>query len=121
MALLLAGIVIGPLDLNVVELTPQMLFLGSIGAVFLMFMAGMEVRTDILAKMGWTLAIPALMKRIIPPLVGFIVTSLFGYELLTAMIVGTLFISSSIAVIILSLEEKGLISTEIGAFIIGAL
>lgn len=119
-ALLLAGIVVGPLGLNVVELTPQILFLGSIGAVFLMFMAGMEVRTDVLARMGWKLAILALMNGIIPAIVGFSVTFLFGYDLMASMIVGTIFISSSIAVIIPSLEENKLISTDVGAVIIGA-
>lgn len=103
-----------------IELTPSMLFLGSVGDVFLMFIAGMEVRTDILAKMEKKLIILALMNGGIPALVGFTETFLFGYEILTAIIVGTIFISSSIAVIIPSLEEKNLISTDIGAVIIGA-
>jgi Kef-type K+ transport system membrane component KefB len=119
-SLLAAGIIVGPLGLDIIELTPAMLFLGSVGAVFLMFMAGMEVRTDILAKMEKKLAILAIMNGGIPAIVGFIAAFLFGYEILTAIIVGTIFISSSIAVIIPSLEEKRLISTEVGAVIIGA-
>jgi len=119
-ALIVAGIIIGPLGLDIIEMTPSILFLGSIGAVFLMFMAGMEVRTDILAKMEKKLVILVLMNGAIPALVGFIVSFIFGYETLTAIIVGTIFISSSIAVIIPSLEEKNLISTDIGAVIVGA-
>ncbi len=119
-ALIIAGIIIGPLGLDIIELTPPILFLGSIGAVFLMFMAGMEVRTDILAKMEKKLAIVALMNAVIPALSGIVITFLFGYELLAAAIVGTIFVSSSIAVIIPSLEEKGLVSSDIGAVIIGA-
>lgn len=120
-ALIIAGIVIGPLGLDIIELTPSILFLGSMGAIFLMFMAGMEARTDVLAQMRKKLAILVLMNGTIPGIVGFSVTFLFGYELLTAIIVGTIFISSSIAVIIPTLEEKNMISTDVGAVIIGAV
>ncbi len=119
-ALIVAGIVIGPLGLNLIQLTPPILFLGSIGAVFLMFMAGMEVKTDILTQMEKKVLILAIMNGAIPALVGFTVAFLFGYEFLTAIIIGTIFVSSSIAVIIPSLEAKGLISTDVGAVIIGA-
>jgi Kef-type K+ transport system membrane component KefB len=60
------------------------------------------------------------MNGTIPAIIGFTVAHFFGFDLLTAIIIGTIFISSSIAVIIPSLEEKGLIDTDIGAVIIGA-
>ncbi len=119
-ALILAGVLIGPLGLDVFELTPTILFFGAIGVIMLMFMAGIEVRTDILGRVGKKVVLLALMNGAIPALVGFTVAHFFGFDLLTAIIIGTIFISSSIAVIIPSLEERGLIETEIGAVIIGA-
>ncbi len=120
-ALIAAGIFIGPLGLDIVELTPPMGFLGSLGAVFLMFMAGMEVRTDILAQNKKKLIIVALINGGIPALLGFAVTLFFGYDAFASMLIGTIFISSSIAVIIPSLEEKGLMETDIGTLIVGAV
>jgi Kef-type K+ transport system membrane component KefB len=81
-ALITAGILIGPLGFDIVELTPSMEFLGSLGAVFLMFMAGMEVKTDILAKNKKRLIIIALINGGIPAIVGFVLTSLFSYDML---------------------------------------
>jgi Kef-type K+ transport system membrane component KefB len=72
-----------------------------------MFMAGMKVRTDVLAKNRKKLIFIALFNGGIPAIVGLVLTSFFGYDLLASMLIGTIFISSSIAVIIPSFEEKG--------------
>jgi len=119
-ALIIAGIVIGPLGLSLIELTPAILFLGSIGAVFVMFMAGMEVRTELLKRIRKKLVLLVLLNGGIPAIVGFSIVFLFGYEIITAMIVATIFISSSIAIIIPTLEEKNMLSSDIGSIIIGA-
>jgi Kef-type K+ transport system membrane component KefB len=120
-ALVVAGIVIGPSVLGIVELSPPLEFMGSIGIVFLMFMAGLEIRTDILAKARKRLLILVVMNATIPAFVGFAIVSFFGYEALTALVISTIFISSSVAIVVPLLEEKGFIETEIGAFIIGAV
>jgi Kef-type K+ transport system membrane component KefB len=120
-ALVVAGIIIGPSVLGIVELTPPLEFMGSIGIVFLMFMAGLEIRTDILAKARKRLLILVLMNATIPAVVGFAIASFFGYELLTALVVSTIFVSSSVAIVVPILEMKKLIETEVGAFIIGAV
>jgi Kef-type K+ transport system membrane component KefB len=120
-ALVVAGIIIGPSVLGLVELTPPLEFMGSIGIVFLMFMAGLEIRTDILAKARKRLLILVLMNATIPAVVGFAIASFFGYEMLSALVVSTIFVSSSVAIVIPILEMKKLIETEVGAFIIGAV
>jgi Kef-type K+ transport system membrane component KefB len=120
-ALVVAGIIIGPSGLGIVELSPPLEFMGSIGIVFLMFMAGMEIRTDILAKARKKLIILVLLNAFIPAIVGFAVVYFFGYELLTALVISTIFISSSVAIVVPLLEEKNLIETETGSFIIGAV
>ena len=120
-ALVVAGIIIGPSVLGIVELTPPLEFMGSIGIVFLMFMAGLEIRTDILAKARKRLLILVLMNATIPAVVGFAIASFFGYEILTALVLSTIFVSSSVAIVIPILEMKKLIETEVGAFIIGAV
>jgi Kef-type K+ transport system membrane component KefB len=86
-----------------------------------MFMAGLEVRTDVLAKARKRLMILVLMNAIIPASVGFAITSFFGYEFLAVMVITTIFISSSIAIVVPILEGKNLIETEMGSFIIGAV
>ena len=70
-ALIIAGIAIGPLGLNIIQLTPPIIFLGSVGAVFVMFMAGMEVRTTLLNRMKKKLLVLVLINGGIPAIVGF--------------------------------------------------
>jgi Kef-type K+ transport system membrane component KefB len=121
LALIVAGIVIGPVGLNLVELTPTMLFLGSIGAIFLMFMAGLEVKIDYLTRIWRKIGLCAMINGGIPGLVGFTLCHLFGYGIFTSMLVGVIFISSSVAVILPSLEAKGLIATDYGSVIVGSV
>lgn len=120
-ALIVAGIVVGPLGLNLVELTPSMLFLGSIGVIFLMFIAGLEVKTDYLTSIWKRVGLCALINGGLPGFVGFTISYVFGYEIITSILLGTIFVSSSIAVIIPALQEKGLINTEYGSVIVGTV
>lgn len=121
LALIVAGIVIGPLGLNLVELTPSMLFLGSIGVIFLMFIAGLEVRLDYLGKIWKKIALCALINGGVPGFVGFMICYVFGYNIVTCILVGTVFVSSSVAVIIPSLQEKGMLKTKVGSIIVGSV
>lgn len=120
-ALIAAGIFVGPLGLGIVNLTPSIEFLGSLGAVFLMFMAGLEVKTDVLAKNKKKLIMAALLNGGFPAVIGVSVTLYFGYDLLASLLIGTIFVSSSIAIIVPSLEEKGLLSSDIGSIIVGTI
>jgi Kef-type K+ transport system membrane component KefB len=120
-ALIAAGIFVGPLGFNIVNLTPSIEFLGSLGAVFLMFMAGLEIKTDVLAKNKKKLIMATLVNGGFPAVIGFLITLYFGYNLLASLLIGTIFMSSSIAVIVPSLEEKGLLSSDIGSIIVGTI
>lgn len=119
-ALIIAGIVIGPLGLNIIQVTEVISFFGAIGVIFLMLMAGMEIKVEMLGKTGKNLVVLSLMNGVIPFVIGFVITRSFGYNVFTSLILGTIFISSSIAVVIPSLEANNLISTKIGSYIVGA-
>ena len=121
LALIVAGIAIGPLGLKLVEITPSMLFLGSIGAIFLMFIAGLEVRIDYLSSIWKKIGLCALLNGGIPGFVGFTVIYFMGYGLITSILFGIIFVSSSIAVIVPALQEKGLIDTDFGSVIVGSV
>ena len=121
LSLIVAGIIIGPLGLNLVTLNPSIILLGSIGAIFLMFMAGLEVKTDYLTKIWKKIALCALINGGIPGFVGFIISYLFGYELITSLLIGVIFISSSVAIILPTLQEKKLIGTNFGSVLVGSV
>ena len=50
-ALILAGILIGPAALGWIDVNETVIFIGAIGLVFLMFIAGSEVKFDSFKKL----------------------------------------------------------------------
>jgi Kef-type K+ transport system membrane component KefB len=116
--LILAGIVIGPYGFSVFEMNETMDFLGSIGLVFLMFMAGMEIKLSSFRSLGSSAAKFALINGIIPFAAGFGIASFFGYDVLSSLLLGIIFVSSSIAVVIPVMESTGLMNLKLGKTIV---
>ncbi len=119
-ALIVGGILIGPYFLNIIEVDAQISFLGSIGVIFLMFMAGSEIKMDSFKSMGRDILILTVFNGIIPFITGFLIGQAFGYGFLTSMVLSTALISSSIAVIIPAMESHRLIDTNLGKTVITA-
>jgi Kef-type K+ transport system membrane component KefB len=119
-ALILGGIIIGPHGLAVFEPNETIEFIGQIGLVFLMFMAGLETPFAELKKASKKVGILAFFNASIPFLVGFAIGHAFGFPLVASFLIGVIFISSSIAVIIPTLESSKLLGSRIGKTIVAA-
>lgn len=116
--LIAGGILMGPQVFGVISVTPLLDFIAQIGLTFLMFMAGLESRFENFKGFGGKVFGLALINGIVPFFVGFGVTLLFGYSYLAAFFVGIVFISSSIAVVVPSLERYGFIKTKLGQSVV---
>ncbi|MBD3155259.1 MAG: hypothetical protein GF368_01225 [Candidatus Aenigmarchaeota archaeon] len=119
-ALILAGLLIGPYALDLIELDDTINFIGSIGIVFLMFIAGSEIKLESFKDLGDEVVILSLLNGVIPFLIGFGIGYLYNYGIFTSLILGTVFVSSSVAVVIPSLESGGLLDTKIGSIILSS-
>jgi Kef-type K+ transport system membrane component KefB len=118
--MILTGIVIGPHALDMFESNPTIDFLGQIGLIFLMFMAGLEVRFSNIKEFKKDIAVISALNGAIPFLVGVAIGFLFGFGLVASLLLGIIFISSSIAVIIPSLEANKILGKRIGKSIVAA-
>lgn len=116
--LIIGGIVAGPSFLNILSINPTIDFFGQIGLVFLMFMAGLETKFSQFREFRKGLLFLSFMNGFVPFLVGAGVVLLLGYEPLTALIVGIIFVSSSIAVVIPTLEVSGILHTKLGQSVV---
>ena len=96
-SIILAGILIGPFGFKLLDLGDIASFLAFIGAIFLMFTAGLDVGLSSLRRIGKRSIIIALFNGIIPFVVGYYIAYYFGYDLITSLILGAIFVSSSIA------------------------
>ena len=119
-ALIVAGIIIGPFALNLIELSETLLFLAGIGVVFLMFIAGTEIKTDFLKETRKDVFVISILNGFLPFFTGFMISIYLGFNFFTSLILGIVFVSSSIAVIIPALESTGLIKRRIGKDIISS-
>jgi len=119
-SIIIAGILIGPFGFNILDLGEAAMFLGSIGAVFLMFTAGLDVRLSHLKLIRWRVIIISVLNAGIPFAAGYYVGYYFGYNMITSLILGAMFMSSSIAIIVPSLKEAKLSDKKLGKTIIGA-
>lgn len=116
--LIIGGIIVGPSFLDVISLNPTIEFMGQIGLVFLMFMAGLETKFSHFGEYKTNLLLLAFINGFVPFLAGAGVVYALGYSPLTALIVGIIFISSSIAVVIPTLEVTGMLRTKLGQSVV---
>jgi len=118
LALIVGGLVVGPSGFNVVTINPTIEFLGQIGLIFLMFMAGLETKLSSFREFGKDIAWISFLNSLIPFAVGYSIGFFFGFDIIASLLLGIIFMSSSIAVIIPTLESTGLLNTKLGRSIV---
>lgn len=119
-SLIIAGIIVGPSGFDILQESQVIDFLAQVGLVFLMFMAGLE--TNLLqyntAHKYKRVATMSVLNGLIPFAIGFGVAWILGYEFQVAFLVGVIFISSSIAVVIPALEVTDILRHRLGQSIV---
>ena len=119
-ALIVGGIIIGPHSLGLFEPSDTLLFMSQIGLIFLMFMAGLEMRFASFKERAGGVTLIGFLNGALPFVVGFLIALTFGFGTQTALLIGIIFVSSSIAVVVHSLQANLLIGTKLGDAIIGS-
>ena len=118
--LILAGLIIGPSGLNILQLDHTITFFGLIGLIFLMFLGGLEIQFDSFRQNFKEDFVIVILNSTIPFLVGLAIALQFGYSFDAALLLGLSFISSSIAIIIPTLESNGLMKSTLGKLVTSA-
>ncbi len=120
-SIIIVGALLGPNGFNYMQSNQIIEFFGFLGAAFLMLMAGLEVKLEHFEKLGKKIIIMAAINGIVPFVVGFGIVLAFGYSLMTAALIGIVFISSSVAIIIMAVKNANLMDKEIGQTIISVV
>ena len=116
--LILVGIVVGPSMLGWITYTDFVRGLAHLGAVVLLFVIGLEFNLkDILSARN---GIIAAVGVIVPWIGGYWLSLLFGYDMPSAIFIGTALTATSIAITANVLKELGKLQTEAAKVIIGA-
>lgn len=119
-ALIITGAFLGPFGFNLLPDTEVLDFLSETGLIFLMFSAGLESQMSSFEEFQGKMVLLAAINGFLPFLIGIGIGLLFNYGLLVSLLIGIIFVSSSIAVVVPSLEPDGLIKTTLGKSVIAS-
>jgi Kef-type K+ transport system membrane component KefB len=126
---LIAGMIVGPFAIGslimfqgetILQLTSEVKILGEIGAIVILFMAGLEMTPREFLRGGKASFTVGTLGVIAPFFVGFFVFQIFGFDAFQAMLVATALTATSIAISVQVLSEYGKLKTEEARLIIGA-
>ena len=128
---LIAGMIIGPFALgafllhpdtgeSILQIGPEIRTLGEIGAIVILFMAGLEMTPKEFLRGGKASFTVGALGVVVPFIAGFIVFNHFGFDALQAMMIATALTATSIAISIQVLKEFNKIKSPEARLIIAA-
>lgn len=119
---LIAGLLLGPSLLNLVQPSEFLSMLSELGVIVLMFSAGLQTDIQELKKTGKAAFFIALIGVLVPLAGGYVLAEVFGHsdDFLKNMFVGTVFTATSVSISVETLKEMGKLSTRSGSAILGA-
>lgn len=120
---LLAGLVMGPAMLGILQETTLMDQLAELGVIVLMFNAGLETDLGELKKAGRSAFIIAVIGVLVPLAGGFFLACAFNQgpdTMLQNWFIGVILTATSVSITVETLKEIGKLSTRSGNAILGA-
>ena len=117
---LLAGILLGPAVLDIVEIDDLIKSLSEIGVIVLMFSAGLETSIADLKKAGPKAFVIALFGVLFPLVIGYWIGDLFKADFIESLFIGVIFTATSVGITVETLKEMGCMSTKSGNAILAA-
>jgi Kef-type K+ transport system membrane component KefB len=117
---LLAGVLIGPSVLNLVQVTTALSTVESVGLFFIMLLAGLAVNPSKLIASGKRGIIVSTVAFVLPFTFGFEVAQLFGISLVSSLTIGLVVSITAVPVNALILMQLGIFDTQLGTTVIVA-
>lgn len=127
---LIAGMIISPFALGMYivgpggeplfQLTPEVKVLGEMGAIVILFMAGLEMTPREFLRGGKASFTVGALGVVVPFFIGLLIFQFMGYNDYQSMLIATALTATSIAISIRVLNEFGKLKTPEARLIIGA-
>ena len=120
---LLAGLILGPAMLNILQETEFITQLSEIGVIVLMFAAGLETNVKELKNCGIASTVIAVIGVIVPLIGGTLLghfSSVGGENLMENIFIGVVLTATSVSITVETLKEMGKLNTKVSNTILGA-
>jgi len=124
----LAGLLLGPSVLNFfglpiftdTHLRDSIVHLAELGVLLLMFIAGLELQLDDLAKSGKAAVLAGLFGFVLTLGMGYVLGTVFAYDAQQALFLGLMLAPTSIGITAQTLMELKVLQTKVGITLLGA-
>jgi Kef-type K+ transport system membrane component KefB len=117
---ILAGAVLGPYALGWIQPSDTIYSVAELGAIFVLFSAGLETSPRDLIRIGGKASIVAIAGILVPFLLGFAYMKLRGDANSEATFVGAAMVATSVGITARVFADLKLLSTETAKIILGA-
>ncbi|BAH05496.1 cation:proton antiporter [Clostridium kluyveri] len=117
---LIAGVILGPVVLNIVQYDDNIKLLSNLGVILLMFLAGLETNVEEFKQAGLSSFIIAVGGIILPLVLGTLGAYMFFSDFWENIFVGVILTATSVSITAETLKELGKLNTRAGINILGA-
>lgn len=117
---ILAGVLVGPGVLGWITPNEFLTALSNLGAMFLLFRVGMEVKSSELIRVGPTATLVAMLGVAVPFVAGWALMAAWGFPQIEAIFTGAAMVATSVGITAQVLASKGLLSERASKIILAA-
>ena len=117
---ILAGVVIGPSVLSLVQPSELIGTLAEVGVIFLLFTVGLETKPQDIFRVGKKATLVAVLGVILPFIAGYIIAELWDGSFVESMFIGAALVATSVGITARVLGGMGLLDRETSRIILGA-
>src|SRR3990172_1381278 len=117
---LLAGVLLGPSLLGLVHPNELTQGLAEVGAIFLLFTVGLEIKPRDLVQVGRTATAVASLGVLVSLIVGFFCMKMMGHGLIESIFVGAAMAATSVGITARVLADAGMLSSHVARIILAA-
>ncbi|MGH9649819.1 MAG: cation:proton antiporter, partial [Terriglobales bacterium] len=117
---LLAGVVLGPSLLALVHPGELTKGLAEIGAIFLLFTVGLEMKPRDLMQVGGVATLVATLGVVVPLVLGVVYMRAVDHTMIESIFVGAAMVATSVGITARVLADAGVLSTRLARVILGA-
>ncbi len=117
---ILAGVLLGPSLLGLIRPSEILGALAEIGAIFLLFTVGLEIRPRDILQVGWTASLVAFLGVLVPFVLGYFYMKAAGHALVDSVFLAAAMVATSVGITARVLQDAGALASPAARVILAA-
>lgn len=118
---ILSGILVGPYALNILHANEEVELFAKIGISTLLFIVGLHLNPDTIRETGRGAIVSSTIQIVLTSLFGFGISHLFGWDIISSLLVGLAMSFSSTIIVLKLLSDSGDLNKLYGKISVGML